>query len=353
MNSKRIVYLDIIRIIAIFTVMIIHVTTSLYETVPINGYEWQVFNVYESISRFCVPIFIMISGVFFLDPIKDIKLERLFKHNILRIVTAFLFWSFIYACYNAAESILVRHSTVNSSLLSAFANDFLYGHYHMWFLFVIVGLYVIVPLLRKITEDKKVTEYFLLLSFTFCYLKYFLKAVPHLGNVLVTLYEKIDVSFVMGYSGFFVLGYYLHTYELTKKEKNILYALGAGSVLFTIVGTAVLSSRCGYATQELYAYLLPTTCFESAAIFVWFKDHVSENTFKENTLKRLLKLSELTFGMYLLHDFYNILFQHIGFTAIVFQPIVSVPIISIIVFLCSWVTAYLISKIPIVSKYIM
>lgn len=353
MNNKRVVYLDMIRIIAIFAVMIIHVTTAFYETVPINGYEWTVFNIYESISRFCVPIFIMISGVFFLDPNREIKIERLLKHNIFRIITAFAFWSFAYACYNGVQNVLSEQATVDRELLRTFIDDFLYGHYHMWFLFAIVGLYIITPLLRKITEDKKTTEYFLFLSFIFCYLKYFLKVVPHLGNVIVTLYEKVDVSFVMGYSGFFVLGYYLHTYELTKKAKNILYSLGIGSVLFTIVGTSILASRCGYATQDLYAYLLPTTCFESAAIFVWFKEHVSKKICKEKTLNRLLQLSSLTFGMYLLHDFYNIICTHIGFTAISFQPLLSVPILSVVVFLCSWGTAYLISKIPICNKYIM
>ena len=40
----------------------------------------------------------------------------------------------------------------------------------MWFVFTLISLYAVVPLLRKITESKKATEYFLLIGFLFTYL---------------------------------------------------------------------------------------------------------------------------------------------------------------------------------------
>ena len=67
MKKKNILYLDVLRIIATFAVIAIHVVTLYWNDYDVSTYEWGAFNVFDSISRWAVPIFCMISGYLFLN----------------------------------------------------------------------------------------------------------------------------------------------------------------------------------------------------------------------------------------------------------------------------------------------
>ena len=219
MEKKRILYLDYMRVTALFAVILLHVSVIDWSKFPINSFNWQVFNAFDGLVRFCVPVFVMISGVFFLDKDRDITLKKLFSHNILRIATAFVFWSVLYA---VVCTIVEENNMIDESVIKYFIASVIYGHYHMWFLFTIVGLYLITPFLRKITADKKLTEYFIVLSVVFANLPKILVFIPALDEVVGKILYKSNMFFVLGYAGYFVLGHYLHTYEISLKLKKVI-----------------------------------------------------------------------------------------------------------------------------------
>jgi surface polysaccharide O-acyltransferase-like enzyme len=92
MKAQRLIYADLLRVIATFVIVILHVSGSSWHNVPVSGFEWKVFNFYDSMARFSVPVFVMISGMFLLDNKKSLTLKKLYSKNILRIVTSFIFW---------------------------------------------------------------------------------------------------------------------------------------------------------------------------------------------------------------------------------------------------------------------
>lgn len=107
---------------------------------------------------------------------------------------------------------------------------FIRGKYHLWYLNMIIGLYLITPLLRKITSDKKSCEYLLILSmivsiviptvfdlFKFISIEFISDIVTHISVFI----DKIDMSF--GYVFYYILGYYLHKYKLNKNVENSFY----------------------------------------------------------------------------------------------------------------------------------
>lgn len=95
-TEKRLVYFDFLRICGALSVIIIHVSGTKWFATDLGSTEWRIINFYENcIVRCAVPIFIMISGALFLDGTRSI--EKIYKKNILRIVTAFIFWSVVYA----------------------------------------------------------------------------------------------------------------------------------------------------------------------------------------------------------------------------------------------------------------
>ena len=92
-SKKRIWYWDILRIAAMVFLVIRHSATATFEFVPTLGADWWVCNVYGSLSAWMVPVFMMISGASFLDPGRNITIDRLYKRNIFRMLCAFFFWA--------------------------------------------------------------------------------------------------------------------------------------------------------------------------------------------------------------------------------------------------------------------
>lgn len=97
MYKKRIWYCDYLRIIATIGVVFIHVVDYYWKLVPFTSKEWMILNVFNSVVRSSVPIFVMISGVMFLSSTRSLK--DIYKKNILHIIISFLFWSTVYALF--------------------------------------------------------------------------------------------------------------------------------------------------------------------------------------------------------------------------------------------------------------
>ena len=349
-GDSRILYVDIMRVFAVFCMVLLHVSAENWLTAPITSTHWQVLNIYDSAVRFCVPLLIMISGAFFLNPAKNISPKILFKKNILRLVIAYIFWASFYATYTSKI-----YLGINANTVETFFTNVLAGHFHMWFIPMIIGLYLITPLLRKITADKKATEYFLILS------SVFVLVIPMLcillpvaqAETITTLTNSFLIFFVLGYSVYFVGGYYFNTNTLSKITRRIIYALGILSCLFTIVASANTSAQVGVASGLFYSYSLPTTALTTLSVFIFFKDTVSKINFTGRARAMILLLSRCSFGVYLVHAFFLKLCNHFGFTSNLFNPIISVPVIAVSVFICSFIVSYVISKIPVINKYIM
>ena len=86
----RVVYYDFLRVIASFCVVMTHVAQQVWYHDPIDTYEWNVANVYESAVRWSVPVFVMISGSLFLSSCKSFKL--IIKNNIGKHIKLLMVW---------------------------------------------------------------------------------------------------------------------------------------------------------------------------------------------------------------------------------------------------------------------
>ena len=227
-RNSRIAYLDFLRIASICFVMIMHIAAPGKNNTDIHSFLWAGKNFFNGSSRWVNNTLVMVSGSLFLS--KDIPLITLYKKHILRIVRVFIMWSFAYAFI---FDILGKRD------IQKFVYDFAKGHFHMWFLYMIVGLYMIVPFFRKIVQDKALTAYFLVLSFIFAYIipeaiLLVRLASPDFANKLQTIINQMNFNFGLGMSFFFVLGYYLSHTELTKKYENLCLILGLFGFLITI-----------------------------------------------------------------------------------------------------------------------
>ena len=160
-ESSREWFLDFLRIAATYGIVMLHMSpldTDIYgvETAP-----WKTFICMSILFRWCVPAFFMISGALFLSPRKTLNIKKLYAKTIFRMVCSFLFWSGLYA---------MAHCIIMDKGKWTFLNQWLRGHYHMWYVFVAIGLYILTPVLRGLTQSRKLTEYYLIIGFVFTYL---------------------------------------------------------------------------------------------------------------------------------------------------------------------------------------
>ena len=99
-RRERIWYWDILRIAAVLCLVIRHISTACFDFVEPLGFRWWVFNSYGSLVAWMVPVYLMLSGAWFLNPETKVTVGSLWRKNILRMLVAFAVWSVLYTAYN-------------------------------------------------------------------------------------------------------------------------------------------------------------------------------------------------------------------------------------------------------------
>ena len=284
----------------------------------------------------------MISGALFLK--RDIQLKIIFKKYIFRIVMAYVFWSAIYSCHLLLNGTLTKKEAII---------HFINGHYHLWFLYMIVGLYLLIPICKAIVSNKNITRYFLILWFAFDFLVPFVFEIGRytFESVSYTLEDSFKLMYVtmpLGYVGYFVLGYYLNTIEIEKKQEVIIYSLGIVGLIAAVFGTSWLSCAADNKAELLVRCIL----FFAVAVFVFAKQHLN-GIVKNNRVKRVLaKLSNCSFGVYLVHALVlNLVLRMIDYQTLFNNLVLATLAISVLVFILSYVVSLLLNCIPFVKKY--
>ena len=349
-EPERIIAFDVMRIIAIFAVIWLHFSSQRYYT-SFPSTEWEIRNIYDSMVRWSVPVFVMISGALFLNSNKKLSIKKLYTKNILRIICAFLFWSSIYLLY---DIIVTNRQNVT---LGRVMSSIIKGPFHLWFLKMLLGLYIIAPILKIIANNKKIEKYFLLLALiTTFVLPWFFKLLYilniNISHQLNAFYEKMDIKIALGYTGYFMLGHYLKNRTFDSSTRKTIYILGLISWICVIVFTHFKSFHSNRADILFYGYLSLFTLVEAMAIFI-FINHRFKN-FNSIYSSLIIKISNLTFGVYLIHILFRKLFQDsFGIDSHTLGVGLGVPILSIIAFTCSLLLTWAINKIPYVNRFII
>lgn len=344
-TNKRQIELDLLRVLAMFAVVMTHVCGMETHNLPVTDKNWQMLTFIAACMTWDVPAFVMISGRFFLDPERNVTLKKIWTKSIWRLVLAFAVWSAIYQTYYVLSGTYsLNWKGVLTQLIA--------GPNHFWYLHMLIWLYAIAPFLRKITESKKLMEYFILLSFLFMFATKYATELPFIGGTVAEVLGSTNMHFVLGYSGYFVLGYYLYKYEIPDKFEIPLYILGILLIVFAAFGTTWASVIEGENHDRFSQYLLPNIMLESAAVYTFFIKRVKKHSFSDKAVKTVSVAAECSFGIYLVHLLANSLVAALGLSPIMANPFIMVPVLAVMVFAISFVAVWLIRKIPRIGKRI-
>ncbi len=346
-KAGRQVHLDLLRILACFSVVMLHSAAQFWYVIPVTERDWMIANSYDSVFRFGVPIFVMISGALFLQSGKEISVKRLYTHNILRLVIIYLVWSCLYGlfdCRGFEWSVLDKGDVFR---------EIFAGRYHLWYLPMIVGIYMLLPILKKWVNaaEKKELEYFLALFLIFQVGRSTFLALKN--NAFTNFVWGVATpEMVCGYIGYFVLGYYIVRYGIAPKWHKWIYLGGAVSVPANIVLGNLLAIRAGEPVAAIYDSFGAFTFLIVLALFVFFTNVMSVRKYSPKVCKLVKELSMGTLGVYLMHIMVIEALEPYGFHSMMFAPAVCIPVYCVCVFVLCYLAAAVLRRIPFVGKYI-
>ena len=355
-NNKEILLpVDLIRTVAIVLVILLHASIEGNPNLDImspNGVQlWWTSNIYDSISRSAVPLFVMLTGALLLQPTKvNEPVGVFFKKRWSRVGIPILFWGTIFFLWDFA----IKGQTLTP--LFVLQGVFTGPYVHFWFVYALLGLYFITPLLRVIVAytNWSLIRYFLLLWFV--------------GTgifSLLTLYENIysqivwfnhTVFIFTGLIGYFILGAYI---EKLQTRRLILYLGLILSTLWTIIGTYFLVGTLG----ELYGpFFLDASSFSviitSVTLFLILAsipNHKIQKRYPRGN--RMLKIiSENTLPIYLFHIIVleTLNYGYLGFKISVttLNPIIEIPLVTFLTLLISLAVIIPLKKLPYIKRLI-
>ena len=321
-NASFIIFL---RIIAAVAVVMIHTKT-------LTNFETKGYYFLHSCILWCVPIFFMISGYIFLGLKTNITYNNLKKYIIRFIVTLFTIGWF-YA--------LIQRVFENGISILAFGYSFLdvlKGNLwaHMWYVYSIIGIYLVFPVLSAFVSSNRKNLYILTL----------------ICGIFNIIFNDISTIFNIGFS-FPLSGYCFYVLMgavLYRLEDSLLKKAFLPSVLVLvsmIIGLAIAIFLFNINIKQSYTAIY--VAIMSIVIFI-----VCKNLFNNVKVSGVVdSISKCTWGIYLVHPFFIHLFNKAFSISIEgYNQFIAFPVSCVIVFLISYLAVLILKRIPLINKII-
>lgn len=332
-------YYNVLNVLACIAVVMLHCNSCFWNGPSMGQSAWISATFIETIMYWAVPIFYMLTGAKLMDYRKRMTTKEYFKKRFLRTGIPFIVWSVIGVVYIWIR----RPGQVEANLLEIvdkiLSTDYI-GVY--WFFMTLFCIYLSIPVWSMISERMKIFKYILITTFIFQ------SVLPLLCSLIGIGTPNVYPTVAVGYSVFAILGYYLSNIDISQKNRKVIYILAIVGWILHFGGTLLLSStEVGIVTTFKGYANLPSYLF-AVGIFVFFK---YRDYSKLPCQKLINSLSQLTFGIYLMHIYFiwelpNLL----GFS--IFSIVWRTAGAFLIFGICALIT-YLLRKIPVINKILI
>lgn len=374
-KNQHIVWLDVVRFIAMFTVVCCHCTDpfNFYPGTAPNIGEIKLWGaIYGSVLRPCVPLFVMITGALLL-PVRG-DASTFYKKRIPRVFYPFLIWSVLYNLFPwitgllglnpqiildffpyAGEEVMQQSFSVSLEYILMIPFNFSILAVHMWYIYLLIGLYLYLPVfsawVEKASERAKLM--FLLAWGVTLLLPYYYQFV---SNYLwgTCSWNSFGMLYAFaGFNGYLLLGHYLKNLEWSlKKTLAIGIPMFAVGYAVTFLGFRHITALPEYTDEMLelfFTYCSLNVVMMTIPVFMLAKK-VKVNS--ERMKKALANLTVCGFGIYMIHYFF------IGPSVVLMRAInmpigLQIPVAAILAFAVSWGLVWLIYRAGKVAKYIV
>ena len=334
MTSNINIFYDVLRVLACLMVIVIHAPR------PDSGLSALTCT---SVSLFCAPcmgLFFMISGALLL-PVSDSYFAFL-RRRLNKILFPTIVFSLFYIAVSTISKGFDALQLVRTILSIPFSPQ---GNGVLWFMYTLVGLYMIAPIISPflMQASKRELQFILALwGITLCW-------------PLLAMGVSIETSctgvlfYFSGYLGYFVLGFYLHRFSIRLNAITML-------LLFALSPVVYLFNKYFGWNLDFYGAFWYLGIFCVLQCVVWYQIVSKGVSWLKTTSimnsSALSVLSKCTFGIYLFHIFFmrTIIWNIELFYSL--HPLVQLVITIILTFILSLSATYIIAKTPL-GKYVV
>lgn len=354
---RRIVFLDYIRVFACFLVMLVHASENYYgapgstdmagpQSLLLNEADRLWVSIYDGFSRMAVPLFMIVSA-FLLVPLKEGQSTmEFYKRRAVRILPAFLFFMIIYSTVPALWGQIDTDTSIKDLLRIPLNFPTLAGH--LWFMYPLISLYLFIPVvspwLAKVSAREE--RFFIglfLVSTCMPYLNRFFGEIW--GQCFWNEYHML--WYFSGYLGYLVLAHYIRVHLDWNRSKSMIVGMS-----LTIIGAVwtILSFYLQAVPGEIHS----TPVLEIGWSFCTINCvMLTAGTFllftcirKSESPRWIAELSNMSYGMYLMHILWLGLCVKIFKTQMALPTVAAIPVIAVFTFLGSYVGTRLLATIP-------
>ena len=286
LEEERYNYIDFIRVLAICMVIILHCISGYYNDA--SNYKsllWKALGYVNELSRTGVPLFFMISGFLLLQGNMH-SLKSFYKRRFLKICIPFLGYDIFYYTVMHFPKL-----SVCEFIKELFNSG---SAYHLWFIYSILFLYLIMPFIKFIIDKCNINM--LVLFFVIVIFQNAIR--PFINTVMQgKIYLYLSEEFMCGHLGYVILGYIIGKYNVSAKLRWTIYISG---LIFFILTPMVSMYSASVGSGFLFhgGYSLNHYA-EAAAIFLFFKEKLSGSS----CCIPMQELSLATMDAYFIHVF--------------------------------------------------
>lgn len=294
--KKKLLWMDLIKVLASFLVVMQHSISDSFTMLPVNSLEWMAVNFVFMISRMGVPIFIMCSGAGMLA--REHSIKEIWQRNILTLLKVYAAWMAVFGIKEVCQIWIEGENANVRVMVNAFMKSILFGGYHTWFIFTLLGLYAITPFMYLIVQKKESLSYFLLLSVMFTVILPLFSGVEWLSRMFAVV-DSINMHFVAGYSLYFAAGYYIRIYMDRRWEKYaaVIFIL---SVITAYVWSVSVSFGTGTANQNAYWLFSPCGFIMNISLVILFQKYFGKER-ESIILNKTATMQKYGIAIYLIH----------------------------------------------------
>ena len=290
-ERKRIVYFDVLNVLACLCVVGMHCNGAVHAFS--DSSVWRQSLLVDVLAYWAVPVFVMLSGATLMNYRRRYSTKVFLKRRFLKTGVPLVIWTvFFYVFYRTRGTIAwtgwraFSNSVINFSIVPVY-----------WFFPPLFMVYLSLPVLSLLVQNRKSLWYMTVLAFASC------SVFPFVCTALgLTYWGSFAFPMMGGYLLFAVLGYLLHTTELSRLQRSAIYVLGILGAAVRYFHTVIFSVREGAINKLTWEYTNWPTILLAAAIFVFIKYACDYPIFRNEKFIRLIKwLSGASFGIYLIH----------------------------------------------------
>lgn len=351
-HREHLFWINVIRAVAAFGVVMVHVAADViteWGVVPKDW--WWAANVFDSLERGCVPIFIMVSGALLLSSRESYK--DFFTKRFNRVFIPFITWTLFYLLWK--KLFYLPDMGFAEALSRVVSGNVIF---HLWFFYVLAGMYLVTPIFRILIAHARPKDvfYFIVLWFMAGSLLPFIQKVMVMGGN-PDFHFNLPMEPVQGFIGYFVLGYFIRQYVL-EKWVPLAGMVWTGCLAFCLVGTWLLARHFQGFKELFYDNLAPNIVFYCASFFILVKFMVPavEGRIPSGVKSAVIGISRASFGIYLIHPaVLDVLVKgRLGFTlrADTFHPVFMIPLIAVVGYAVSGIITLGIQKVPFLKKIV-